>query len=144
MECSCPCSSVITGVLIIPPPLRIFELQNFPKVFIIYKKSRNFFLRFLLFTKKIACGGLLLFTKFRKLKFGPSGGRFFNKNAVFALKYPKKFSACGGLMRPCFYYSQKKFACGGHLLLTKFQNRFAFIIHTKSSKVFFWHLLFTH
>ena len=36
--------------------------------------------------KKFACGGLLLFTKIRKLKFGPSGGRFFNKNADFALK----------------------------------------------------------
>ena len=55
------------------PPLRIFELRKFPKSFIIYKKSDNFFVRFLLFTKKIACGGLLLFTQFLKLKFGPSG-----------------------------------------------------------------------
>ena len=34
------------------PPLRIFELRNVPKVLIIYKKSGNFFVRFLLFTKK--------------------------------------------------------------------------------------------
>ena len=66
--------------------LGIFWLQFF--VFIILKNpgkknSGSYYSK-----KKSACGGLLLLHFSQKAKFGLSGGRFFNKILVFALKYP--------------------------------------------------------
>ena len=90
------------------PPSRIWGSEIFQRFLLFTKNLAKILSGFCYSQKKIACGGLLLFSKFLKLKFGPSGSRFFNKNAVFALKYPKKFSACGGLVSTCFYYSQKK------------------------------------
>ena len=79
-----------TGLLIIKPPLRIFELRNFPKSFIIHKKSGNFFVRFLLFTKKIRLRRAFIIYKISEAQIWALRGRFFHKNDVFALKYPQK------------------------------------------------------
>ena len=67
----------LTGVLIINPPLRIFELRNFPKVFIIYKKSGNFFVRFLLFTKKNRLRRAFIIFKISEAQIWALQGRFF-------------------------------------------------------------------
>ena len=92
-----------TGMMIIkPPPLRIFGRRIFPQVFIIPKNPGNFFSGSYYSKKKSACGELLLLYFSQKAKFGLSGGRFFNKIRVFALKYQKKISPAAGWQIPVF------------------------------------------
>ena len=136
--------TISTGLLIIrTPPLRIFELRNFPKSFIIYKKSGNFFVRFLLFTKKIRLRRAFIIYKISEAQIWALRGSIFSQKCCFCLKIPQKIFRLRRADGTLLLLFTKKIACGGLLLFTKFQNRFAFIIYTKSSKVFFWLLLFT-
>ena len=128
-----------------PPCLRIWELLIFRRFLLFSKILAKILTGFYYSQKKFACGGLLLLYFSQKGKFGLSDGRFFSKISVFALKYPKKIFACGGLADPGFYYSQKNFACGGLLLFFFFENLnffLALIIFLKSWQNFLWLLLF--
>ena len=78
----------VTGHIIIKPPLKDFWTPDFSIGFYYSKKSWHFFSGSYYSTKISACGGLLLLYFSQKAKFGLSGGRFFNKTRVFALKYP--------------------------------------------------------
>ena len=105
--------------------------------FLLFTKNLAIFLSgFYYSQKKIACGGLLLFSKFLKLKFGPSGGWFFNKNTVFALKHAKKFPPAAGWRDFAFLIQKKKSPAAGfyyfqnskidlHLLITQNPPKFS-------------------
>ena len=119
------------------PPLRIFGLRISTQVFIIFKKSDKNRVRFLLFKKKSACGGLLLFYFSPKTKFGI----VFGQSSRFCLKNTQKnrLRRAGGSALIIF---PKFSACGGLLLFLFSQNFLALIIFLKSSRNFLLLLLF--
>lgn len=82
--------------------------------------------------KKSACGGLLLLQFSQKVKFGLSGGRFFNGILVFALKYS-------------YFFRLRRAGRSRFLLFSKFSRlrRALIILVFFKIQIFSWFLLFS-